>query len=143
MRDRAFILALAAAVIVPFLIVLLPVAAPALSGHPPLHPGAISTAQVRAYVGSNQTVEGLVEDVHVARSGRATFIDLDGSYPFQPFTAVIFDQASVGDVSDLQGKIIDVTGTVRMYRDHPEIVVDSRSQILPYRESRNDRAAER
>ncbi|MGN6515027.1 MAG: hypothetical protein ACTHLR_04215 [Rhizomicrobium sp.] len=133
MRDRAFLLWLAAAIVIPFLIVLAPIAAPALSDPPSVHRGTISTAEAGSYVGSYKTVEGLAEDVHVARSGSATFIDLDGQYPLQPFTAVIFDQSRVGDVSDLEGRIIDVSGTIRFYHDHPEIIVESRSQIVARR----------
>lgn len=134
-RDRAFLFALAAAIAIPFVIVLLPMAAPALSGSAPLDSGAISTGDARAHIGSWQTVEGVVEEVHTARNGSATFIDLDGIYPFQPFTAVIFEQSRVGDVSNLEGKNVAVTGRIRMYRDHPEIIVDSRSQILAHGEN--------
>lgn len=130
--SRNFLLALAAVVIVPFLLVLLPGATPGvpqLSAAPA--PNAISAEDAAGHEGSVVTVEGIAREVHVARSGRATFIDLDGTYPNQPFTAVIFesDMARVGDVSDLEGRTVDVTGTVRMHDGHPEIVVSSRRQI--------------
>ncbi|HWA30172.1 MAG TPA: hypothetical protein VG867_03710, partial [Rhizomicrobium sp.] len=118
-----------AAIALPFAIVFFPLAAPALSGRAALEPGAISTADAPAHVGERVTVEGVVEEVHVARNGSATFLDFDGVYPFQPFAAVIFDQSRVGDVSDLQDRTVAVTGTIRLYHDRPEIVVDSRDQL--------------
>ncbi|HSM94474.1 MAG TPA: hypothetical protein VLT91_00420 [Rhizomicrobium sp.] len=116
--SRNFLFALAAVVIVPFLLVLLPGATPGvpqLSAAPA--PEAVSTEDAAAHDGRVVTVEGIAREVHVARSGSATFIDLDGTYPDQPFTAVIFadDMARVGDVSDLEGRTVDITGTIRMY----------------------------
>ena len=49
-----------------------------------------------------------MSEVHTARSGKETFIDMGGQYPNQTFTAVIFapSMAAVGDVS---GKTVDIT----------------------------------
>jgi DNA/RNA endonuclease YhcR with UshA esterase domain len=35
----------------------------------------------------------------------------------------------VGDVSDLVGRTVDITGEIRIYRGRPEIVISSRKQI--------------
>ena len=129
-RSRNFLFAMAAVIFVPFLLVLLPGATPGL---PQLSAAtsAITAEDAASHDGSLVTVEGVAREVHVARSGRAIFIDLDGTYPDQPFAAVIFedDMAKVGDVGDLQGRTVDITGTIRMYKGRPEIVVHSRSQI--------------
>lgn len=92
---------------------------------------SVPASSAVAYVGQTVTVEGVVGEVHTARSGKATFIDLDGRYPNQPFTAVIFadDMAAVGGVSDLEGTEVSVTGHMQMYRGRPEIIVHSRAQI--------------
>ena len=134
--SRNFLFALAAVIVVPFLLVLLPGGAPDVSSSSaatmaPAQAMAISAEDAAAHDGSMVTVEGIAREVHVARNGRATFIDLDGVYPDQPFTAVVFeeDMPTVGDVSDLEGKTVDVTGKVRMYHGKPEIIVSSRSQL--------------
>lgn len=132
--SRNFLFAMAAVILVPFALVLLPGAMPGvpqLSAATTVSPGAISAEDAAAHDGSLVTVEGVAREVHTARNGRATFIDLDGTYPDQPFSAVIFedDMANVGDVSDLEGHTVDITGTIRIYRDRPEIVVHSRRQI--------------
>jgi DNA/RNA endonuclease YhcR with UshA esterase domain len=95
------------------------------------HSGAISPEKAGSHVGQTITVEGVVTEVHTARSGSATFIDMGGSYPNNAFTGVIFASAmaTVGDVSDLAGKTVDINGEMRLYRGKPEIVIYSRSQI--------------
>ena len=132
--SRNFLFALAAVVIVPFLLVLLPGGSPRLPdlSAATMAPAAISTEEAASRDGSVATVEGLARNVHTARSGKATFIDLDGVYPDNPFSAVIFedDMDRVGDVGDLQGRTVDITGKISLYRNKPEIVVSSRNQIV-------------
>ena len=55
----------------------------------------------------------VVSEVKVSNGG-TTFIDVDGSYPNEAFTGVIFasDAASVGDVNDLRGKKIEIGGSI-------------------------------
>lgn len=128
--SRNFLFAMAAVIIVPFFLVLLPGATPGvpqLSAATSAGSGAISAEDAAAHDGNLATVEGVARQVHVAR--QATFIDIDGIYPDQPFTAVVFDAARVGDVSNLEGRSVDITGTIRMYKGRPEIIVSSRSQI--------------
>ena len=98
----------------------------------PATAATILAGQAASHVGETATVQGLATQVKVSRN--ATFVDIDGMYPSQTFTAVVFasDIASVGDLSGLQGKTVDVTGTIRLYRGKPEIVVKSRSQITAH-----------
>jgi hypothetical protein len=92
---------------------------------------AIPATAASSHAGQSVTVEGLVSEVHTARSGKETFIDLGGSYPNQTFTAVIFERSmsSVGDVSGLAGKTVDVSGLIQTYQGKPEVVITSRAQI--------------
>jgi DNA/RNA endonuclease YhcR with UshA esterase domain len=97
----------------------------------PALPAVIPASDAASHVGRSVTVEGIVSEVHTARSGKATFIDIGGNYPDEAFTAVIFERSMspVGDVGGLAGKTVDVTGTIQMYEGRPEIVVSSRDQI--------------
>jgi hypothetical protein len=140
--SRNFLLALAAVVIAPFVLVLLPggspdaphLAAATVSTAVPHAQNAISAEDAAEHAGDFATVEGFVRNVHTARSGSATFIDLDGVYPDSPFSAVIFagDFEDVGDVHNLVGRTVAITGEIRMYRNRPEIVVSSRNQIVAH-----------
>jgi len=91
----------------------------------------IRASDAASHSGQSVTVEGVVNEVHTVRSGNATFIDMGGYYPNNTFTAVIFarSMAAVGDVSGLDGKTVDITGTVQTYQGKPEIIVISREQI--------------
>jgi hypothetical protein len=72
-----------------------------------------------------------VSEVHTARSGKETFVDIGGVYPNQTLTVVIFEpsMSAVGDVSGLTSKTVDITGTIQMYQGKPEVIVTSREQI--------------
>ena len=94
-------------------------------------PAPIPVDKADAYIGQTVTVEGVVSGVYTARSGSATFIDMGGPYPINSFAGVVFagDAALVGDVSSLDGKTVDLTGTIENYRGKPEIILRTASQI--------------
>ena len=83
------------------------------------------------HFGQVVTVEGVVSDVHHAASGRATFIDIGGRYPNNPFTAVIFsdDANKFPDVDTLGGKTVDITDIIKNYKNRPEIVLNDPNQV--------------
>ena len=95
----------------------------------PLRQGVVAAADAANHIGETLTIEGLVSEVHV--SPKATFIDLDGRYPNEEFTGVIFtgDAGAFSNVGSYEGKTVDITGTVQMYRGRPEIILKSPSQI--------------
>lgn len=101
-------------------------AAPVLAQTPTIAPAA-----AKDHVGEQVTIEGVVAEVHHAASGRATFIDIGGSYPNNPFAAVIFesDAGKFPNVDALDGKTVDVTGRIRLYRGAPEIILNDPGQI--------------
>ena len=91
----------------------------------------IPASQASAHVGQTVTVEGTATTIYTSRNG-TTFIDVDGRYPNQAFVAVIFKSVlNVGDLSALQGKTVDISGTVKLYEGKAEIVVTARDQIKP------------
>ena len=101
------------------------IAAPALA-----QTQVIAAADAKAHVGQTVTIEGPVGNVYTARSGM-TFIDIGGSYPDNTFAAVIFsdDSGKFPDVKTLNGKVVDVTGAVSIYRGKPEIVLKTADQV--------------
>jgi DNA/RNA endonuclease YhcR with UshA esterase domain len=101
-----------------------------LAGAPALAE-AIGPNEARDHIGQNVTVEGVVSEVHHAASGRATFIDMGGRYPNNTVTAVIFkdDAGKFPDVDALDGKTIDVIGSIRLYQGRPEIILNDPAQL--------------
>jgi hypothetical protein len=59
------------------------------------------------------------------------FLNIDGIYPDNPFTAVIFksDADKFPNIKSLEGKTIIVTGQIKLYRNKPEIILNSPNQI--------------
>jgi DNA/RNA endonuclease YhcR with UshA esterase domain len=90
----------------------------------------VMPADVKAHVGQTVTVEGAVSDVHTVGSG-VTFIDMGGRYPDNAFTAVIFaaDAGKFPNVSALNGKTVDITGPVQLYKGTPEILLNEAAQV--------------
>ena len=91
---------------------------------------SIAPSQAQAHVGQVVTVEGPVSDVFTARSG-VTFLDIGDRYPNNVFAAVIFndDAGKFPDVEKLKGKIVDVTGAIRLYQGRSEIILTDPAQI--------------
>jgi len=91
----------------------------------------IAPAAAKDHVGEVVTVEGPVSEIHHAASGRATFIDMGGRYPNNAFAAVIFqsDADKFPNVDALNGKTIDVSGRIRLYRGTPEIILNDPGQV--------------
>ena len=98
-----------------------------------VHSAAVQTIvpeTASSHLGETATVKGAVADVHTARSG-VTFIDIGGRYPHNAFTAVIFseDAGKFPDVGALSGRVVEITGLVRLYKGKPEIILRSASQL--------------
>ena len=91
----------------------------------------ITPSDAQSHIGEHITVEGIVTEVHHATSGRATFIDMGGRYPNNVFTAVIFadDAPKFSGIDLLQGKTVDITGTITLYKKRPEIILNDAEQI--------------
>jgi DNA/RNA endonuclease YhcR with UshA esterase domain len=91
----------------------------------------ITPPEAKAHVGQIVTVEGVVSEVHHAAPGKVIFIDMGGRYPNNAFAAVIFaeDANKFPNVDSLEGKTVDVTGAIKLYRGRPEIILNDPAQI--------------
>lgn len=66
--------------------------------------------------------------------GTPTFLNAGGSYPNAPLTIVIWADArkefNTTPQEFYKGKEVCITGKIELYKDKPQIVVTSKSQIL-------------
>jgi DNA/RNA endonuclease YhcR with UshA esterase domain len=98
-------------------------------------PQSISAGQAAAYLGQVKTVCGQVASSKFAESSNRspTFLNLDRPYPNQLFTAVIWgaDRSKFKNAPEdaFKGKRICVTGAIQLYKEKPEIIVTTPSQI--------------
>ncbi|HEY1465016.1 MAG TPA: hypothetical protein VGF44_16485 [Terriglobales bacterium] len=94
----------------------------------------ISAREAKNHIGQNATVCGRVESTHFASTsrGQPTFLNLDGVYPNQIFTVVIWgtDRAKFGRPEErYRNEPICVTGEIRLYHAIPEVIVMEPAQI--------------
>jgi DNA/RNA endonuclease YhcR with UshA esterase domain len=91
----------------------------------------IAPSDTQKYVGKSVTVEGTVSEVHHAASGKVTFVDMGGRYPDNAFAGVLFsdDAGKFPDIDSLDGKTIDITGTIKLYQGRTEIILNDPAQI--------------
>lgn len=94
--------------------------------------GTITPDRAPAHIGETVTVRGKVYSTKLLSNG-PTFINMEAGYPDNPFTAVImFDKRSSFSYKPeeyLKGKTICVTGTIKNYKEKPEITVNKEGQI--------------
>lgn len=81
-------------------------------------------------VGKSACVSGRILRVLSSRSGN-TFLDFCADYRSCPFASVIFseDRAKFGDLSQLQGRQVEVRGLVTYYNRRAEIILHDPKQI--------------
>ena len=85
----------------------------------------IPSAEASKHIGEQATVCGVIAGKHTAdrAKGKPTFVDIDGAFPHQTFTVVIWedDKGKVGDFP-ASGNVC-VSGKIAVYKDVPQIVL--------------------
>ncbi|WP_439925207.1 hypothetical protein [Nitrobacter sp. JJSN] len=96
----------------------------------PLSAKTLSPQDLSGHIGETVITKGTVDEVHTSTKGN-TFLNFGGSYPQQAFTAFIpvKNAAMFPDVHALQGKTVEVSGPVKLYKGKPEIILESPSQL--------------
>jgi hypothetical protein len=95
----------------------------------PLHAATITYAEAGKHVGQEVTVTGKVSGVRTIPSGM-TFLNFGKRGAEDAFTAVAKPGVVDGDtLSAFDGKDVEVTGTVELYRGSPQIVLATPESI--------------
>jgi len=86
--------------------------------------------EARHHLGETQCVTGTVVAVKQGLKG-VHYLDFCEDYRICPFTVVIFpgDLRQVGDVRQLQGKLVEIHGEVKEYDGRAEIVLSQARQL--------------
>jgi hypothetical protein len=90
----------------------------------------IATTEAKKHIGETRCVSGKVLRVEEGNQG-VTFLDFCEDYERCAFTVVVFrdDLKHVGDVRQLQGKMIEIHGPVKEYDGRAEIVLERAGQL--------------
>jgi len=86
--------------------------------------------QAKKHVGEIKCVTGRVVRVKQGERG-VHFLDFCEDFRLCPFTVVVFpsDLKSVGDVRQLQGRIVEIHGQVKEYDGRAEIILEEYRQL--------------
>lgn len=97
------------------------------------NPNFISPEDARNHIGENVTVRGRVEQVYHSARSNTYFLNMGGVYPNNSFTAVIrasdLPKFEKVDINKYSMRIVEVKGTIVLYRNRPEIVLLTPTQI--------------
>jgi hypothetical protein len=91
----------------------------------------IKAEDAKTHIGQKDTATVVGKVFHIKTTDKATFIDIGGKYPDNPFSVYISgkDVIAVGDLSKYDGKTIEVRGLITEHNDKPEIVVSNAKQL--------------
>jgi DNA/RNA endonuclease YhcR with UshA esterase domain len=86
--------------------------------------------EARKHLGENRCITGRVVRVKQGDKG-VHYLDFCDDFRLCPFMVVIFpgDLKSVGDVRQLQGRVVEIHGQVREYDGRAEIILQEYHQI--------------
>ena len=89
----------------------------------------IAPTEASKHIGETATVEGRAS-VYQAKDG-TTFVDLGGVGRAAPFYGVIFSdkRGAFPNVVSYDGRVVDISGRVRLYRGTPEIILERANQL--------------
>jgi DNA/RNA endonuclease YhcR with UshA esterase domain len=90
----------------------------------------IPASEAKNHIGENAIVKGTITEVYHSRGGTC-FLDIEGHYPNNLFSAVIFksDSGKFKGIDSFEGKAVEVKGKIKEYKDKPEIILKSLNQI--------------
>jgi RecJ-like exonuclease len=94
-------------------------------------PPVIKDSEAIHYVGKEVEVRGRVVSVTTSPLG-TTFINFGGEYPHQKFAGFIAAGSRIASdprLSMIQGKTINIRGTIQLHNGKPEIEIVSADQI--------------
>ena len=112
-----------------FFPILLAMSGVCVAGNPSKH-DCLPYAEASKHVGTTGCVSGTVFQVKEASSG-VTFLNFCRDGPVCPFTVVVFpgDLKKVGDIHELEGRQIEIKGTIQDFDGRAQIVLRRSGQL--------------
>ena len=89
-----------------------------------------STSEAVYHLEEYAKVKGTVYEVYISRKG-TIFLDIDGNYPNNPFSGVIFNSYAPNftNVKKYEGKEVVISGKIKKYKGKAEIIITTPKQI--------------
>lgn len=95
----------------------------------PEAPKIISAADATNHVDESVIVTGKVAQVTIRE--KMVYLNIDKAYPGSPLSCVIFaaNTNQFGEVEKLKGKSVELSGTIKLFRERAELVLTSTNQL--------------
>lgn len=89
----------------------------------------IQPRDVKNYSGETVVVTGKVTDIHV--SEKVSYLNFGEKFPKNDFSAVVFSGMydEFGDLNRFDHRTVEIKGSVSLFRDKPQIILNSPEQI--------------
>ena len=96
----------------------------------PANSTCVPFAEASSHVGEASCISGRILKVFTSKAGN-TYLDFCEDYRSCPFSSVIFseDRGKFGDLSFLQGQVVEIRGLVSYYKERPQIIVREPEQL--------------
>lgn len=91
-------------------------------------PVVIAPSEAAAHVGKMVTVKGKVEGQKTSKSGN-TYLNFGGRFPNHTFSCLLRSKNFSEAIPPYEGQEVEVTGTVTLYEEKPQIELTATSQI--------------
>ena len=91
-------------------------------------PVVVSPSEAAAQVGKMVTVKGKVEGQKTSKTGN-TYLNFGGRFPNHTFSCLLRSKNFTEAIPTYEGQEIEVTGTVTLYQEKPQIELTALSQI--------------
>ncbi|CAN5549368.1 hypothetical protein BH10BAC5_BH10BAC5_09180 [soil metagenome] len=95
----------------------------------------VTSENVTSYTGKHVTLKGIVSQI--VQKNNITYINIDKKFPKNKFFAVIFSdkQHLFRKIDELEGKTVEIEGTVSIYKGKYEIILNDPAMIRVSNES--------
>lgn len=89
----------------------------------------ITPNDANKYIGKNVVIIGTIDQI--THTTKAVYVNMGGFYPKNTFAAVIFSKNfdTFKDIDTFLQKEVYISGTIKVFNDKPEIIVESSSQL--------------
>ena len=89
----------------------------------------ILSENVKNHIGKIITVKGIISDVHI--SEKVAYLNFGKKFPKNDFSGVVFESkfSEFEDLEAFKDKLVEITGSVSVFKNKPQIILNSSDQI--------------
>lgn len=88
-------------------------------------------AEAKDHIDETAVIKGEISQVTVTKAGQIYF-NMGGKFPNNSFSGVILknNASKFENVKEFEGKIVEISGKIKLYKDKPEILIEKKEQVV-------------